>query len=137
MNRILLIIFISLASFSLVAQNNNDKTEYKGDGIYFKFINPETSEVVNKVPLGKEPYIYYDTFFKRYDIFWKGSDGGDETMSLTYIMEEGEYVKMKDKFGNTFMVFDYIKKSNSLVIMHDKMGNGMIICTVVEGVKKL
>ena len=134
--KIILILFM-LSQSSFLSAQNNDKIEYKGDGIYFKFMNPETREVVSKVPVGKSPHIYYDTFFKSYDIFWTISDGSDERLTLSFIIEEDNYVKMSDTFGNTYMVFDYIDKSNSLVLFHDKMSKGMFILTVIEGIKKI
>lgn|SRR5690554_2763365 len=136
MNRLILLLFIlSQASF-VKAQNNNNDIVYKGEGFYLKYINPETQEVVTAIPYGKAPYIYYDVFFKTYDILYEGIEGGTERMKLVFLKQEENYTEMMDTFDNKFMVFNYINEKKSLVILSHRMVNGMIVCFVIEGVQK-
>ncbi|WP_299008805.1 hypothetical protein [uncultured Tenacibaculum sp.] len=63
-NKLLLTIVFFLINLSLFSQKNTDTKLYIGEGVYLKYL--ENNKLINTVPIGKNPYVYYDTFFKNY-----------------------------------------------------------------------
>jgi hypothetical protein len=132
----LLLILISI-KFSIFSQTSeNDIIKYKAESIYMIFQN-DSGQVVNEIPIGKSVIIYYDVFFKSYEINYLNKDYERSAIKLTYIStSEDGYVKMKDTYGSIFYVADNIEKFGVLIILNDKKHNGLISLLEIGGIIK-
>jgi hypothetical protein len=97
----------------------------------------DSGQVVNEIPIGKSVIIYYDVFFKSYEINYLNKDYERSAIKLTYIStSEDGYVKMKDTYGSIFYVADNIEKFGVLIILNDKKHNGLISLLEIGGIIK-
>src|SRR5438270_11207137 len=93
-------------------QNEQSTLHYKADGIYMVF--DEGAKEVNRVPLGKNVNIDYDTFFKSYSIWYTNEEGKLQNVFMKYILVDTKthLIKMSDRNETMYYVndIDYVKE---------------------------
>lgn len=135
-HKLLLTISFVLISLSLFSQKNTDTKLYIGEGMYLKYL--ENNKLINIVPIGKNPYVYYDTFFKSYTIFYIDENGADAKIKLNYIQKNSDLlnlVRMIDEHGEVFNV-KYFKEDGIISAFMEKKQNGFTVVLTIEGIKK-
>lgn len=135
-NKLLLTIIFVLINLSLFSQKNTDTKLYIGEGVYLKYL--ENNKLINTVPIGKNPYVYYDTFFKNYTILYTDENGYDAKIKLNYIQKNStlpNLIKMVDEHGEIFNVMHF-KENGIISAIMEKKQNGFTVVLTIEGIKK-
>ena len=120
-----LLFILTILTWNLCAQEDEGKIKYKGEGIYFEYINTETGEIENRIPYGKSPIVTYDSFFKGYEVIFTQENGRPAKWILRFLSKEEDYIRMIDNHDSVFYVTNFIKKNQTLVLLQDKIVNGL------------
>ena len=123
MIKLALILLMAFFASKAFCQTSNSSITYTGEAVYMILLDDNMKEVTKK-PLGKTPYIIYDTFFKNYTIFYYDQNGTQQGASFSYInTDENGFIRMK-QMETIFLVFDKISESGKLLFMSEgKIGN--------------
>jgi hypothetical protein len=120
---LVVVLFYSLLPH-VVAQNQaplKDKIEYKGQSVYTVILGTTKDgevKVLDKLPMGKNPMLTFDTFFKNWSIAWVNEKNEVQFFDLTYVRQlDNGLVKMKDEHGNYYTVNNRVDKDGSLVLL--------------------
>ena len=137
MKKILLLIIFCSIYWHSYSQDNKDLIMYKADGFYCIVTN-EKDEQVSKIPLGRDPTVFYDKFFKRYDIWYYDKDGVYKAIGLTYLQDDKDgFIRVMDTFKHTYLLLDKLSLNGKLVYIGEEKLGGYIVTYVVENAVKV
>lgn len=127
--------FLLLISISGICQNNNEITTYKNGSLYMEMYK-ENMDLVSRKPIGKDVWIYYEKFFKYYQIGFIAEDGQSSRMKLSYVAEYDNGDFLMEYQGDSYQVSDYIEREGIILIKCNKQTDGYIAVLVIEGLKE-
>lgn len=134
MKNIFIVLLLSVTS--IISYGQNDEIKYKGLGMYAVFKSPTTYEVIERIPYGKNCEFTYNTFFKKWDIYYYDSDNQKNPHKWTYIQTNSDgSMLMEDFVHSKYIVINTINKNGKLVgIMEKTTKNGLIMIVEFDGI---
>lgn len=135
MKKATVLFLILIASTAIYSQS---KINFKGKEVYFVYNDPTTFKIVNKIPVGNNVKLEYDTFFKSWYIRYSDQNGLEKPFKLSYIMhnKEGRYTLMEDTFKHKYEVTNDIETDGTLSLIQTETVKGMIFSVLIEGVSQ-
>ena len=129
MNRFI-IFLILIAPGRLYSQ---DKVAFDAPAAFFVYYNSDFSEA-SRIPFGKEVEIYYDVFFKSYNLHYTDKDGKWTQALFNYVGEskENRCTFAVDQNDNKWYVYDNLQKDGELKIFNENKAAGRSWCILVE-----
>ena len=119
-------------------QSEQSTLHYKADGIYMVFYDGEKE--VNRVPLGKNVNIDYDSFFKSYSIWYTNEEDKLQNVFMKYILIDTKthLIKMSDKNETMYYVNDinYVKDKGIFFAVLEKLSYGYVVNLEIHNISE-
>lgn len=116
-------------------QSNDDKSKvtYKQGKAFFKMYDRKTEKQLNVVPFGTDVLVFYNNFFKSYNVYYKDERGVVNKIPYKFVYDyKNGSIKVTDHQSSDYTLTDTIEKDGRLFLIPDKVVNGVIACIVIE-----
>jgi hypothetical protein len=131
--------FIWLLCFVPFLGISQDKMKYSGESIQLIY-SDENNKIISEVPLGKPVELYYDAFYKSWQITYYDENKTDNTFKLRYLQTTPDDICiMQDHLESKFMVVNSIGLYGVLFIkpLNAKLNNGLSGYYRINGIKRV
>ena len=127
------LLFVIVTPTVTFAQNDDDKITYEAKSVYI-VLKDDKGAIVTAKPVGKSVSVYYNKFFKSYQVYYRNEQGELAFSKFSYInTDRFGHLRVKDPYGAMFYVKDEIITLNVLTFVgEEKAGDYFMEFTIRE-----
>jgi len=137
MKKIILLLIGTIFSVTLSAQSKT-KIEYSASGMYYCYADTaKAGKKDGEIPAGRDVQIFYDTFFKSWDIAFIDKEGKKQASSFYYVYTESDNsTRCSDDFQTPYTVYNNIETKGTIRLVSHNLSGQYIFSVLLKDVVK-